>query len=60
LTEAFHVAPWEERSASARSLGGAPLREITPLVVPNLADLRDPEDRELLLSGRRLAMGEAT
>ena len=36
----------------------ARLRAITPLVVPNAVVLRNPEDRELLLSGLRLAMGE--
>ena len=38
----------------------ARLRAITPLVVPNDLLLRKPEDRELLLSGLRLATGEAT
>jgi adenylate cyclase len=38
----------------------ARLRAITPLVVPSdLLHLRNPEDRELLLSGLRLAAGEA-
>jgi TolB-like protein len=37
----------------------ARLRAITPLVVPNELPLRNPEHRELLLSGLRLAMGEA-
>ena len=36
----------------------ARLRAITPLVVPSVLPLRNPEDRELLLSGLRLAMGE--
>jgi adenylate cyclase len=36
----------------------ARLRAITPLVVPSVAHFRNPEDRELLLSGLRLAMGE--
>jgi TolB-like protein/class 3 adenylate cyclase len=36
------------------------LRAITPLVMPSGAQFRNPEDRELLLSGLRLAMGEAT
>jgi adenylate cyclase len=35
------------------------LRAITPLVVPNAAFLRNPEHRELFLSGLRLAMGNA-
>jgi len=39
----------------------ARLRAITPLVVPSdLSVLRNPEDRELFLSGLRLAAGEAT
>jgi adenylate cyclase len=37
----------------------AQLRTITPRVVPNDVPYRRPEDRELLLSGLRLAMGEA-
>ena len=36
----------------------ARLRAITPLVVPNELPWRNPEHRELLLSGLRLAMGE--
>jgi adenylate cyclase len=36
------------------------LRAITPVVVPSITHLRSPEDRELLLSGLRLAMGEET
>jgi hypothetical protein len=36
------------------------LRKITQLVVPDLAYLRNLEDRKLLLSGLQLAMGEAT
>jgi adenylate cyclase len=35
------------------------LRAITPLVVPSDLPYRNPADRELLLSGLRLAMGEA-
>ena len=34
------------------------LRAITPLVVPNELPWRNPEHREVLLSGLRLAMGE--
>jgi TolB-like protein/class 3 adenylate cyclase len=37
----------------------ARLRAITPLVMPSGAQFRNPEDRELLLSGLRLAAGEA-
>jgi adenylate cyclase len=36
------------------------LRAITPRVVPSDLPWRNPEDRELLLSGLRLAAGEAT
>ena len=36
----------------------ARVREITPLVVPSDVPFRDPEDRELFLSGLRLAAGE--
>jgi hypothetical protein len=35
------------------------LRAITPLVVQSVAQFRNPEDRELILSGLRLAAGEA-
>jgi hypothetical protein len=34
------------------------LRAITPVVVPSVTPWRNPEDRELLLWGLRLAMGE--
>ena len=34
------------------------LRTITPLVVPNATYVRNPEHRELFLSGLRLAAGE--
>jgi hypothetical protein len=34
------------------------LRAITPQVVPTVLGRRNPDDRELLLSGLRLAMGE--
>jgi hypothetical protein len=33
------------------------LRAITPLVVPSEQPWRNPEDREMLLSGLRLAAG---
>jgi TolB-like protein/class 3 adenylate cyclase len=36
----------------------ARLRTITPVVMPDLSHFRDPEQRELFLSGLRLAMGE--
>jgi tetratricopeptide (TPR) repeat protein len=38
----------------------ARLRALTPQVVPSELPFRNPEDRELYLSGLRLAMGEAT
>ena len=38
----------------------ARLRAITPEVVPSVLHLRNPEDRELFLSGPRLAAGEGT
>ena len=36
------------------------LRAITPVVIPDASYLRNPEHRELFLSGLRLAMGETT
>jgi adenylate cyclase len=36
------------------------LRTISPLVVPELNHFRNPEHRELILSGLRLAAGETT
>ena len=38
----------------------ARLRAITPVVIPDASFIRDPEHRELFLSGLRLAAGEAT
>ena len=38
----------------------ARLRAITPQVMPIVLPFRNPEDRELLLSGLRLAAGEET
>ena len=35
------------------------LRKITPVVVPSVIIYRNPDDRELFLSGLRLAAGEA-
>jgi hypothetical protein len=35
------------------------LRAITSVVIPDASFLRNPEHRELLLSGLRLAAGEA-
>jgi adenylate cyclase len=35
------------------------IRTITPLVMPTAAHWRNPEHRELFLSGLRLAVGEA-
>ena len=45
------------RMSDAREIV-ARLRAITPLVVPSGAAFRDPEHRELFLSGLRLAMGD--
>jgi adenylate cyclase len=36
------------------------LRAITPVVIPDASFLRNPDHRELILSGLRLAVGEAT
>ena len=36
------------------------LRTITPVVVPSVIPYRNPEQRELFLSGLRLAAGEST
>jgi len=36
------------------------LREITPIVIPSVVPYRNPEHRELFLSGLRLAAGETT
>jgi hypothetical protein len=38
----------------------ARLRAISPQVVPSDVPFRNPEDRELFLSGLRLAAGETT
>jgi len=46
------------RLDEARAIVGR-LRDITPLVMPNVLPWRKPEDRELFLSGLRLAAGEA-
>jgi hypothetical protein len=37
----------------------ARLRAITPVVMPAASEYRNPEHRELFLSGLRLARGEA-
>ena len=50
-----HMGRLDEARATA-----AKLRVITPVVVPSDLPFRNPEDRELLLSGLRLAVGEAT
>ena len=36
----------------------ARLRSVAPVVIPDVSYLRNPEHRELLLSGLRLAAGE--
>jgi TolB-like protein/class 3 adenylate cyclase len=38
----------------------ARLKAITPVVIPSLGQFRNPDHRELLLSGLRLALGETT
>jgi hypothetical protein len=38
----------------------ARLRSITPMVVPETVNYRDPAHRELFLSGLGIAAGEAT
>jgi len=38
----------------------ARLRAITPVAIPDASPLRNPEHRELFLSGLRLAAGETT
>ena len=48
---------WGWRIRRAKS--SARLRAITPAVMPTVLPWRRPEHRELLLSGLRLAMGEA-
>jgi adenylate cyclase len=45
------------RLDDAREIVGR-LRAITPLVIPNASFLRNPEHRELFLSGLRLAASE--
>jgi adenylate cyclase len=47
------------RSEEAREIVER-LRAITPLLVPSGFQFRNPEHRELFLSGLRLAMGDAT
>ena len=48
-----------ERLDEARAIV-AQLRAITPVVIPSAMPYRNPEQRELLLSGLRLAAGEVT
>jgi len=47
------------RLDDAREIG-VRLRTITPVVIPDASYLRNPEQRELFLSGLRLAAGEET
>jgi hypothetical protein len=47
---------WGNSAKRARIVGQ--LRAITPQVVSHILPFRNPEDRELLLSGLRLAMDE--
>ena len=48
-----------ERLDEARAIASR-LRSLTPVVVPSGAQFRNPEQRELYLSGLRLAAGEET
>ena len=59
-TERFLAACYAHmgRLEEARAIV-ARLCAITPEVVPSVLPWRNPDDRELLLSGLRLAMGEA-
>ncbi|MGC1888953.1 MAG: adenylate/guanylate cyclase domain-containing protein [Stellaceae bacterium] len=50
----FHMGRLDEAHAII-----ARLRSITPRLVPSAAQLRSPADRELFLSGLRVAVGEA-
>jgi len=52
------LCPYMGRLDEARAII-ARLRAITPLVVPNVLPERNPEHRELLLSGLRRAMDQA-
>jgi hypothetical protein len=47
-------------SADEARVTVAKLRAITPVVVPSNIPFRNPKDRELNLSGLRLAAGEET
>ena len=49
---------WAGSTRRERSSRGC--SALTPVVVPNVSTLRNPEHRELYLSGLRLAAGEAT
>ena len=48
-----------ERLDAARAIVSR-LRAITPLVLPSDLPWSNPEDREIFLSGLRLAAGDAT
>ena len=50
-----HLGRMEEARELVRRL-----RDITPVMLPDASHWRNPEQRELYLSGLRLAMGEAT
>jgi len=46
-----HLGQWDEAKAAIERL-----RALTPIVLPNADNYRDPEQREFFLSGLRLAM----
>jgi len=50
-----HIGRLEEARETVKRL-----REITPVVIPGVIPYRNPEHRELFLSGLRLAAGETT
>jgi hypothetical protein len=48
----------ERRLDEARDL--SPAARLSPMALPSVLPWRNPEDRELFLSGLRLAAGEGT
>jgi Tetratricopeptide repeat len=65
--DASHPLPYRYLAACYAHMGRldearetiARLRAITPVVMPAASEYRNPEHRELFLSGLRLARGEA-